>query len=463
MASTPDAAVILAAGKGTRMRSATAKVLHPLCGRPLAWYPVRRALDAGNGRVVVVVGHQGEQVRDALEAAFPGAPLRFVTQRDQRGTGDAVRCALPEVGRAKRVRILYGDVPLLTAATFKRLVRAGSKAAVALLTTEPADPTGLGRIVRDGAGRVVRIVEHRDCTPAERRLGEINAGIYDVDRKILEAALGNLRADNAQGELYLTDVVAVAGARGLPVKAVSVADPTEVAGVNDRVELARVAAVMRRRIHEALMISGVSFEDPAHTYVDAGVEVGRDTVIGAGCHLLGDTRVGRGVTLLPWSHVEDAVIGDGCRVGPFARVRPGSVLERGVHLGNFVETKKAHLGEGAKANHLTYLGDAEVGAGTNVGAGTITCNYDGALKHPTTLGAGCFIGSNTALVAPITVGDGAYVGAGSTLTKDVPAGALAVARGPQKNLEGWVARRAPRKPGATSPARKRRRKGAAGK
>ena len=446
MASTPDAAVILAAGKGTRMRSATAKVLHPLCGRPLAFYPVRRALDAGSRRVVVVVGHQGEAVRAALEAAFPGAPLRFVTQRDQRGTGDAVRCALPEVGRAKRVRILYGDVPLLTRATFQRLVRAGAKAAVALLTTEPADPTGLGRIVRDGHGRVVRIVEHRDCTPAERRLGEINAGIYDVDRKILEAALGNLRADNAQGELYLTDVVAVAVARGLTVKAVPVADPSEVAGVNDRVELARAATLMRRRINEALMVGGVSFEDPANTYVDEGVEIGRDTVIGAGCHLLGETRVGRGVTLLPWSHVEDGVIGDGCRVGPFARVRPGSVLEGEVHLGNFVETKKAHLGRGAKANHLSYLGDAEVGAGTNVGAGTITCNYDGAAKHQTTLGAGCFIGSNTALVAPITVGDGAYVGAGSTLTKDVPAGALAVARGPQKNLEGWVARRAPRKP-----------------
>ncbi len=446
MASTPDAAVILAAGKGTRMRSATAKVLHPLCGRPLAFYPVRRALDAGSRRVVVVVGHQGEAVRAALEAAFPGAPLRFVTQRDQRGTGDAVRCALPEVGRAKRVRILYGDVPLLTRATFQRLVRAGAKAAVALLTTEPADPTGLGRIVRDGHGRVVRIVEHRDCTPAERRLGEINAGIYDVDRKILEAALGNLRADNAQGELYLTDVVAVAVARGLTVKAVPVADPSEVAGVNDRVELARAATLMRRRINEALMVGGVSFEDPANTYVDEGVAIGRDTVIGAGCHLLGETRVGRGVTLLPWSHVEDGVIGDGCRVGPFARVRPGSVLEGEVHLGNFVETKKAHLGRGAKANHLSYLGDAEVGAGTNVGAGTITCNYDGAAKHQTTLGAGCFIGSNTALVAPITVGDGAYVGAGSTLTKDVPAGALAVARGPQKNLEGWVARRAPRKP-----------------
>jgi bifunctional UDP-N-acetylglucosamine pyrophosphorylase / glucosamine-1-phosphate N-acetyltransferase len=453
------AAVVLAAGQGTRMRSAQAKVLHPVCGRPLGAWPVAAARAAGADPIVGVVGHQAEAVETALRAAVPDANLVFALQKEQRGTGHAVICAREALAAAatERVLILCGDVPGLTARTLDALVEASDDAEVALLTFAPEDPAAYGRIVRDAEGLPVAIVEAADATAEQRAITEVNAGIYCVSTALLFEALESLSADNAQGELYLTDLVAHAAKTGRRVAAIRV-PPDEVAGVNDRVDLARASARLRRRINEDLMRAGVTFQDPETTYVDAGVTVGPDTLLCAGVHLRGATRIGAGAEIGPYSILQDttvdsgtkirahcdldsAVIGPNASVGPFARMRPGTVLEAGAAVGNFVETKKSRLGPGVKAGHLSYLGDAEIEAGTNVGAGTITCNYDGANKHKTVIGEGAFIGSNTALVAPVTVGAGAYVAAGSTITQDVPDGALGVARGKQKNLPGWAKRR----------------------
>ncbi|MGC3997142.1 MAG: bifunctional UDP-N-acetylglucosamine diphosphorylase/glucosamine-1-phosphate N-acetyltransferase GlmU [Anaeromyxobacter sp.] len=457
-ARTPLAAIVLAAGKGTRMKSSRAKVLHEVAGRPLAWYPVKRALELGAERVVVVVGHQAEAVEQALRAAFPGAPLRFALQAEQLGTAHAVRQARPALrGYAGPVAILSGDTPLLRVETLEAVVRerARHRAALSVATMTPASPRGYGRIVRDARGRPARIVEEKDAGEAERAIGEVNAGLYCVDAGFLWAGLSKVGSRNAQGEFYLTDLVAMAAASG---GAVAVPVPEEdAAGVNDRAELARAGRVLTARIAAALMRSGVTIEDPARFDCDEGVAIGPDTIIEPGVRLRGATRLGAGVTvgagsilvdaavadgvqLKPYTLIEQAVVAEAAIIGPFARLRPGSEIGEGAHVGNFVETKKTRLGKGAKANHLTYLGDAEVGAGTNVGAGTITCNYDGKLKHPTRIGAGAFIGSDSILVAPITIGDGAYVAAGSTLTEAVPAGALALGRARQVVKEGWVAR-----------------------
>ncbi|RMG19491.1 MAG: UDP-N-acetylglucosamine diphosphorylase/glucosamine-1-phosphate N-acetyltransferase [Deltaproteobacteria bacterium] len=462
------AAIVLAAGQGTRMKSRTAKVLHPLCGRPLAYFPVAAATGVGARPVVVVVGHQAAAVEAALSSALPEAPLCFALQAEPRGTGDAVAAGLGalEGAPAQRILILNGDLPLLTVATLRRLLRAGREAPLALLTARPPSPKGYGRIVRDGRGQVISIVEEADADAKTRRIEEVNAGVYLVERALLERALGGLEADNAQGELYLTDLVAIARRLGQAVVGVPVPEWSEVAGVNDRAELAEAAAALRRRIVEAWLRRGVSFEDPGRTYVDVGVRLGRDTLVAPGVHLCGETRIGASVrigtgavlrdvevgaeaVIEPYSVLEGAVVGRGARVGPFARLRPGTRLGPEARIGNFVETKKAHLGKGAKANHLTYLGDATVGPGCNIGAGTITCNYDGREKHPTVLESDVFIGSNTALVAPVRVGRGALVGAGSVIVRDVPADALAIARAPQRTVAGWARR--------FSPHRKKRR------
>ncbi|HEY0838925.1 MAG TPA: bifunctional UDP-N-acetylglucosamine diphosphorylase/glucosamine-1-phosphate N-acetyltransferase GlmU [Vulgatibacter sp.] len=454
----PHAAVVLAAGKGTRMKSTLSKVLHEANGRPLAWYPIRRALDLGCAPVAVVVGHQGDDVRHRLEALFPGAPLRFVVQEEQLGTGHAVRCAKDALrDHDGRVLILYGDVPLLTAPTLERLVAAGRERALAFLSMEPADPTGYGRVIRDEAGSVRAIVEQKDGKPEELAVRECNAGLYDVDSTFLWRELDLVKSDNAQGEIYLTDLVGAAWRAGEAAAAVP-APVDEVSGVNDRAELAAASRELRRRLALAHMRAGVSMIDPDTVYLDEDVTIGPDVTlepnvrIGRGSHVgpgstigqgsvIVGSRVGAGVTVKPYSVFEDAVVGDRAVVGPFARLRPGTDLGPEVHIGNFVETKKTTMGRGSKANHLTYLGDAVIGERCNVGAGTITCNYDGVNKLLTELGDGVFIGSDTQLVAPVRVGDGAYVGAGTTVTGDVPAGALAISRAPQVVKEGWTARR----------------------
>jgi bifunctional UDP-N-acetylglucosamine pyrophosphorylase/glucosamine-1-phosphate N-acetyltransferase len=452
------AAVVLCAGKGTRMKSEKAKVLHPILGRPLCAYPLSRALELGASPLVPVVGHQAAEVEKAVRAFFPGAPLRFALQKEQRGTADAVRSAEEALrDYSGRVLILYGDVPLLRRETLEALVAAHEKGGgvLSMISTTLEDPTGYGRVIREG-GRVVRIVEHKDCTPEQRAVKECNAGLYLVESSFLWKALAEIRPVNAQGEYYLTDLVEMAARRG-PVPTVE-ADATETAGVNDRVELAARARVLQQRINERHMRAGVSIQDPATTYIEEGVSIGADTEIAPNVTLAGRTTVGRNVTigvgcvvtdssvadgasLKPYSVLEEARVGERNLIGPFSRLRPGTELAEDVHLGNFVETKKAKIGRGSKANHLTYLGDANIGSGVNVGAGTITCNYDGVHKHLTEIGNGVFIGSDTQLVAPVQVGEGAYVGAGTTVTKNVPPGSLAVSRVPQVNKEGWAARK----------------------
>ncbi|HZR09503.1 MAG TPA: bifunctional UDP-N-acetylglucosamine diphosphorylase/glucosamine-1-phosphate N-acetyltransferase GlmU, partial [Myxococcales bacterium] len=397
-------------------------------------------------------------VAESLSRQFTGAPLRFAVQPEQLGTGHAVLCAEETLrGFEGDVLVLAADVPLIRSETLQKLVRAREGADVALLTCRAHKPQGYGRVVRNPDGTVARVVEEKDASPAERKIDEVNASIYLADSAFLFRALHGVGRGNAQSEYYLTDIVAKG--RAVAVEA----EETEVAGINDRAQLAASAALLRERRNAELMKDGVTLIDPAVTYVDEGVEVGRDTVleplvslrgktrigrgarIGQGCVIV-DTEVADGAQILPYSHLTESRIGAGATVGPFARLRPGAQLAEQAHVGNFVELKKTVLGKGSKANHLTYLGDTVVGEGCNIGAGTITCNYDGKSKHQTTIGDGAFIGSDTQLIAPVTVGKDAYVGTGTTVREDVPAGALAVSAGKQRNIEGWVAKKAPRKP-----------------
>lgn len=438
------------------MKSDLPKVLHSVLGRPLCAYPTQRALSLGAERIAAVVGHQAERVESSLRSLFPGAPLRFALQAQQRGTADAVRSAEAAMaGFEGRVLILYGDTPLLREETLSALLDAfdAGQGPLAMISTFPPDPTGYGRVLRSAEGSVTRIVEHKDASAAERETKECNAGIYVADSKFLWRALAEIKNDNAQGEFYLTDLVVLAAKEG-PIATLA-CDFAETAGVNDRAELAQAARVMQTRINLAHMKNGVSLQDPATAYIEEGVEIGPDTELAPNVHLGGATRIGKnvfigtgcvltrsevadGVQVKPYSLFEDAIVGARSLIGPFARLRPGTELAEDVHIGNFVETKKTRIGKGSKANHLSYLGDASIGSGVNVGAGTITCNYDGVNKHQTVLGDGVFIGSDTQLVAPVTVGEGAYVGAGTTVTKDVPPGSLATSRTPQRVAEGWV-------------------------
>jgi bifunctional UDP-N-acetylglucosamine pyrophosphorylase/glucosamine-1-phosphate N-acetyltransferase len=453
--------LIMAAGLGTRMKSDRAKVLHAVAGRPMIAWAVETARAAGAGRVVAILGHQHEAVKSALDRRYGEGAVDVALQLEQKGTGHAVQCALPALAREpddRIVVILTGDAPLLDPARVAQLVEAcaASRAGMALLSTVPHRPMPYGRLVRDAAGVLQRIVEHPDATEEERKIRDTNAGFYAIRLEHLRRDLDTLRADNAKGELYLTDLVARAAARGGAVALDAPFD--EVSGINDRVDLAAVDAAARKRINERWMRDGVSFADPASAYVDADVgPIGQDAWIGPGVVLRGKTAIGdravidagcvlTGVTvaadayLKPYSVITDSSVGERAQIGPFSHIRPGSRIDEDAHLGNFVETKKTHLMAGAKANHLAYLGDATVGAKANIGAGTITCNYDGFAKHQTTIEAGAFIGSDTQLVAPVTVGRDAFVGAGSTVTKDVPRGALALTRVKQVNVEGWAER-----------------------
>jgi bifunctional UDP-N-acetylglucosamine pyrophosphorylase/glucosamine-1-phosphate N-acetyltransferase len=463
----PLTVLALAAGQGKRMASKRIKLLHLVAGRPMVIYVLDAARSLGPSRIITVIGHQGEQVREAVADHTD----RLVTQTERRGTGHAVVQAAKELRRsgAGTVLILNGDLPTLLPATLRRVVtkHRRSGAALTLVTCEVPDPSGYGRIVRDARGNVQSIVEHRDATREQRKIHEINCGIYCAETSKLLRVLKGLRPDNAQGEYYLTDAVHELLGRGERVIAHVHPDAEEVLGVNSRAELARAGATLYARKAAALQKSGVTLLDAARTWIDPRARIGKDTilypdviiegpsVIGEDCVIrpgsrLVDTVVGRGVEIKDHSVLTESRVGDGAAVGPFAHLRPGSVLGTGVKVGNFVEVKKAHLKPGAKASHLSYLGDAEIGAGSNIGAGTITCNYDGKVKHRTTLGRGVFIGSDTQLVAPVTVGDGAYVGAGTTVTRDVPPGALAVGRAPQNNIEGWVARKKSRESGKKS-------------
>lgn len=449
--------LVLAAGQGTRLKSKTIKLLHPVAGIPMVEHVVLAARALGPGRLAVVVGFQAELVRRAL------GPLvdAFAEQTDQRGTGHAVVQAAAALRGRERLPLLIvnGDLPTLRPATLRALValHRRRKAALSLITAEVAHPAGYGRIVRDEVGRVLRIVEHKDATAAERTIREINCGIYCADAAKLLKLLRGLRPDNAQGEYYLTDAVHELIARGETVVAHLHDDAEEVLGVNTRAELARAGATLYARKAAALMDSGVTLLDPGRVWVDPRARIGRDSVlypdvivegpceigedcvVRSGCRL--DTvRLGRRVEIRDHSVLSDSVVGDGASVGPFAHLRPGSVLEPDVRVGNFVEVKKSRLGRGTKASHLTYLGDADIGDGCNIGAGTITCNYDGTNKNVTTLEDGVFVGSDTQLVAPVRVGKGSYVGAGTTVTMDVPAGSLALSRVRQVNVEGWAAR-----------------------
>ena len=448
------AAIILAAGQGTRMKSSISKMLHPLAGRPLIYYSVRAALDAGASDVVVVVGRAAKEVETYLAATF-GNAVRTASQAEQRGTGHAAAMAMPVLGNAETTLILYGDTPLLEVSDLKALATAlegHPEASLAFVTCVLGDPTGYGRVLRDDKGGVLAIREQRDLRDEkERAITEVNPGVYAARLPFLRDALSQLTPNNAQNELYLTDVVEAAGKKGGAIALPT--EPTSLAGVNDRAQLAAAEAAMYRRIAERLARAGVTVHgDPR---IDETVEVAPDATIHSGVALRGktivetgatidtgsvitDSIIETGATILPYSVITSSRVGPRAHIGPFAHLRPESDIGEEAHVGNFVETKKTVMHARAKANHLAYLGDGEVGEAANVGAGTIFCNYDGFNKHKTTLGRGVFIGSDSQLVAPVTVGDGAFVATGTTVTQDVPADALAIGRARQENKLGYA-------------------------
>jgi bifunctional UDP-N-acetylglucosamine pyrophosphorylase / glucosamine-1-phosphate N-acetyltransferase len=452
--------VVLAAGEGKRFRSAVPKPLHPVAGRPLLWHVLAAASPLKADRTVVVVGRGADQVAAAVEG-FDQSPVEFAVQASQRGTGDALAAALPLLEGTGDVLVLSGDTPLVSTALLERLLDAhrSARAAATLATSTLADPTGYGRVLRDPGGAVTGIVEERDADAAQRRLREVSVGMYVFRRPALDG-LAALRPDNDQGEYYLPDLVPLVLAGGGLVVTAEVPEE-EARGVNDRVELAAAEALLRRRLLERLMLGGVTVTDPATTYVDADVEVGQDSVLAPMTFLEAGTRVGARCRLGPNVRLVGCTVGDDAtvtqavavqaaigpraNVGPFASLRPGSDLREAAKAGTFVEVKNSTVGPGSKVPHLSYVGDADVGAGVNVGAGTVFVNYDGVHKHRTVVGDGAFIGSDTMLVAPVTVGSGAQTAAGSTITKDVPPDALAIERSDQRTIEGWAARRRRRK------------------
>jgi bifunctional UDP-N-acetylglucosamine pyrophosphorylase / glucosamine-1-phosphate N-acetyltransferase len=458
------AVVIMAAGKGTRLKSRKPKVLHEVGGRTLLSHVVAAASGVVDAQqIFTIVGHEAEQVRNAVAECG----TQFVEQTEQRGTGHAIQSALRSIADFENVLVLSGDVPLIRTETIEQLWRFHQKedAAMTILTAAPENPNGYGRVVRRRAGsaEVDSIVEDEALTSAQRSIKEINSGIYAFKTSVLEAHLGDLKASNPRGELYLTDIAGVLRAAGESVVAVQAEDAAEVLGANTLAELAALDARMRATTANRLMAAGVTIFRPDTCVIDAGVEVEADAIIEPFVQLLGRTKIGAETRVRSYSVIEnctvgdrviirqscvlaDSSVGDGADIGPFARLRPGSDIGEDVHIGNFVEVKKSKLHTGVKAGHLAYLGDSEIGAGTNIGAGVITCNYDGVHKHATRIGKGVFVGSDSTLVAPVAIDDGAYIGAGSCITKDVPAGALAVGRSRQVTKEGWAeARRARRK------------------
>jgi bifunctional UDP-N-acetylglucosamine pyrophosphorylase/glucosamine-1-phosphate N-acetyltransferase len=442
--------VILAAGKGTRMRSALPKVLHPLAGRPVLGHVLERAHRLGAESADVVYGHGGEQV----PRSFPDEGVRWVLQEKQLGTGHALQQAMPHVADDSVVLVLYGDVPMVEIETLRSLVDAAAEGSLALLTADVDDPAGYGRIIRDPGGRVVRIVERKDANEIELAIKEVNTGFMAARANLFRRWLSRLDNTNAQGEYYLTDVVALAVGDGIPVEARKVRHQWEFMGVNSRAELAELERIFQQNQARTLMSQGVSLLDPNRFDLRGELQVGRDCVIDVNVIFEGKVTLGDEVTigantLIRNCHIasnttvrehcvlEDAMVGTGCIIGPYARIRPGTRLEENVHVGNFVELKKSDVGSGSKINHLSYVGDAEIGRGVNIGAGAITCNYDGADKHRTIVGDNAFVGSNSALVAPVRVGQNATIGAGSVVTRDAPDGELTLTRSKQLIVPGW--------------------------
>lgn len=452
--------VVLAAGKGTRMKSRLPKVLHRISGATLIDRVLQTATALSPLSVTLVVGHGADEVK----ASLPAAGLNFVLQEQQLGTGHALLQTRPVLeGKSGVVVLLSGDVPLLTAGTLLSLIETHeeSQAAATVVTANMVRPFGYGRIVRTN-GRISRIVEERDASPAQRKIAEINSGIYAFDLPSLFTALDAISTANNQGEYYLPDLVAIYRKQKRTVATWTVARAEEIRGINSRTELAEVSAMVRQQKNEELMAAGVTLIDPATTYIDSDVVVGPDTVIHPCVFLEGSTTIGAACEIHAGSRIVNSTLGDrvcvrnhtvvtdstvesGVFLGPFAHIRPGSQVGENAHIGNFVELKKTSIGKGSKANHLAYLGDATIGSGSNVGAGTITCNYDGEKKHQTVIGNDVFVGSNSTLVAPVTLADGSYIAAGSAVTADVPAGALGIGRSRQENKDGWVAKRKERK------------------
>lgn len=441
--------IILAAGQGTRMRSSLPKVLQPLAGRPLLAHVLDISRQIGADDVCIVYGFGGE----AVQQRFPGREIRWALQAEQLGTGHAVQQAMPETPRGNRVLILAGDVPLLTVQTLETLLRETPKNELAVLTVDMEDPGGYGRIVREN-GSVHRIVEQKDANAAEMAIKEINTGVILCPADKLKNWLANLGNDNAQGEYYLTDVIAMAVADGVTVHGIKGDSSTEVMGINDKKQLAQAERALQARLVDELMAQGVGFADPARVdirgtltcgddvFIDVNAVFEGDVTLGDGAHiesnnLIRDSQIGAGTVIHSNCHIESSSTGSNCEIGPFARLRPGAQLANNVKVGNFVEIKKSTVDDGSKVNHLTYIGDTEIGKGVNVGAGTITCNYDGANKHKTRIGDGAFIGSGVELVAPVDIGANATIGAGATITKEVPADELTIARAKQLTVRGW--------------------------
>ena len=461
------AAIILAAGLGKRMKSDTPKVLHPVAGRPMLFYPVQVIKNLGLKKAIIIVGHKAEKVMEILDSELrtPNSELKFVKQEPQLGTGHAVLCAENVLKAWKGdILILSGDVPLITKQTILGLLdlHAKKKAAISFISTVIADPSGYGRVLRDENNSVKRIVEDKDSSIEEKAINEINTGIYCINVQFLFSGLKNIKRENAQGEYYLPDLIEMAAKAKQKVACLTHINPAEVMGINNRIELAQANGVMRERINNELMLSGVSLIDPETTYIHYGVKIGKDTTIYPNVFLEGNTNIGKGCLIEQGCMIQNSHIGDGSKIksnsviesseiggqvsiGPFARIRPDSTIGDGARIGNFVEVKKSRIGRGTKANHLSYLGDAIIGKDVNIGAGTITCNYDGVKKHQTIIEDGAFIGSDTQLIAPVKVGKNAYIGSGSTITKNVPPGSLALSRIEQRVVEGWALKRRKRK------------------